>query len=224
MPEAPITSGLAPGAVNEPQAGTNPAANTQAASAGAGQAPAPAPTVEELQARLERETKDRQDANREAQGMRKRLKELEDAEAARTQATMTEQQKLEARATAAEAALAAVQTQLRETAIRSSVQATAARMGIVDPDGAYRLLDHAALKLNDSGEPTNTEAALKALLAEKPYLLGQTGGSSATNNPRGASGATREAELRKVLNGGGGRVFDANRIRETGGGVTFPQG
>jgi hypothetical protein len=57
--------------------------------------------------------------------------------------------------------------------------AKSAKLGIVDPDAAYRLLDKGAIEYGDDGKPTNTEALLVAMLKERPYLAGT--GSSAMN-------------------------------------------
>lgn len=67
------------------------------------------------------------------------------------------------------------------------VGVAASKLGIVDPDAAFRLLDQSKLEFDDSGKLKNAEMLLKALITEKPYLAG--GGTSATNASRNTSGS-----------------------------------
>lgn len=71
------------------------------------------------------------------------------------------------------------QSKQKETAAQYDVALKAAKLGIVDPDAAWKLLDRSALEYGADDKPTNTEALLQGLLKDKPYLAG--GGSSAMN-------------------------------------------
>lgn len=207
-----------------PPAGDNGAADTQAAGAATGQAPAATHTVAELQAQIERERAERQAANKEAQGMRAKLKALEDAEAKRAEANLSEQEKAIKRAEAAEARAQELETRHREITVRSAVQAAATQAGIIDPDAAYKLIDTGKITLDDSGNVNGVTEAVKALVDAKPYLIGQSGGSGATNQQRGGAGIDWETRARDTLAGGMSRgIFDPERIKESGGGVTMPR-
>ena len=67
----------------------------------------------------------------------------------------------------------------KETAAQYDVALKAAKLGIIDPDAAWKLLDKKALEYGADDNPTNTEQLLQAMLKDKPYLAG--GGSSAGN-------------------------------------------
>ena len=60
------------------------------------------------------------------------------------------------------------------------VAITAAKIGIVDPDAAYRLIDHSKIEYGSDEKPSNVEALLKELVKQKPYLVG---GSTSASNP-----------------------------------------
>lgn len=70
------------------------------------------------------------------------------------------------------------------------VAVKAAKLGIVDPDAAFKLLDHSKIEYDDAGNPSNTEQLLKDLLTDKPYLSGGSGGSPA--NPGRTRKFTKE--------------------------------
>lgn len=82
---------------------------------------------------------------------------------------------------------------------RLEIERTARRMGIVDEDAAYRLLDNDRLQWDDAGRPRNVEALLRDLIAERPWLRmeGATASEASASpaNPSGGGGRrlTREA-------------------------------
>lgn len=162
---------------------------------------------------LAKETKDRQEANKEAQALRTRLRALEAEDAERKKAAMTDAEKLTARLAELEAANAQLTKDRQEFLRREAVNTAAQKLGVIDLDAAYRLLDPATLTLGDDGRPTNAEEALKALLKDKPYLLGGNN-SAPTNGNRGAGADVgREQELREMIYGTPGGAFDVARIR-----------
>jgi len=74
------------------------------------------------------------------------------------------------------------------------------RLGIVDADAAFKLLDHGKLEFDESGKPTNVEALLKGLLTERPWLAG--GGTSA-GNPSKIRGENEDALMIALRKGAG---------------------
>lgn len=71
----------------------------------------------------------------------------------------------------------------KDIATQYEVVMAATKLGIVDVDAAYKLLDKTQLSFDDkTGKFSNTEQLLKALLTEKPWLAG--GGTSASNRAR----------------------------------------
>ena len=75
-------------------------------------------------------------------------------------------------------------------ALQSEIVSESARLGIVDADAAYKLLDKTAIEYDEAGKPRNVEALLRELLKSKPYLAG-VGGSSVMN-PEKTQMFTRE--------------------------------
>ena len=107
------------------------------------------------------------------------LEALVQAKNAAKEAEMSELQKAQERAAQLEKQLADAAEKQKALMTQSDITAKAAKLGIIDPDAAYKLLNRSELEYGDDGAPTNTETLLVALLKEKPYLAG--GGSSAMN-------------------------------------------
>lgn len=171
-------------------------------------------SVDELRELLERERKQRQEANREAQNIRKRLRELEAAEEERRKAELTELERLKAERDKLAEEHARLTAQLRDTIARNEVFAAATRLGAVDPEAVYALLG--PIEFDDDGRPRDVEDRVRELLRQKPYLVGER--TAVTNAARGpAPAVSREQELREIAYGRGAQVFDLERLRKEGG-------
>lgn len=107
------------------------------------------------------------------------LKGLVQAKRQAEEAQKSEMQKLQERAALLEKQLADAAEKQKALMTQNDIAAKAAKLGIIDPDAAYRLLDTSKLEYDEAGQPTNSEALLTALLKDKPYLAGS--GSSAMN-------------------------------------------
>lgn len=96
------------------------------------------------------------------------------------------------------------QARLRQQGVRSEVAMVSARIGIVDPEAAYRLLDTDDLDFDDTGRPTNVERALKDLVRERPWLRSTARGGDADG---GAGGGQRRqgVTMNDVLRQAAGR-------------------
>lgn len=201
--------------------GQEPSGGTTAPVAGDGQGKQnPEQTVEELRALLEKERKDRQDANKEAQTHRAKLREYEKAEEERQKASLSEQERTRVELDEARKALEELQAVQRDTALRAAVAITAQKHNVVDAEAAYKLLDQSKLKFDERGAPTNADEVVAELVKERPWLI-QAVGASVANIGKGDGGARvgREAELRELVYGRGATVFDPSRIVQSGGGV-----
>lgn len=110
----------------------------------------------------------------------------------REQAEMTELQKAQAANAELEKRLEQAAAAQKALAMQSDIVALSAKLGIVDADAAYRLLDKGAIEFDANGKPTNTEALLNDLLKAKPYLAG--GGTSAMNPGRARKFSREEIE------------------------------
>jgi hypothetical protein len=115
---------------------------------------------------LRDEVKAGKSATKELTDAKARLKEIEDKD-------KSEVERLAGTAREASEKLTAAEHRARDLAIRLVVAETATTLGITGASvkAAVRLLDHGALEFDeDTGEPTNVEAALKALVKEYPML------------------------------------------------------
>lgn len=133
----------------------------------------------------------------EAAQYRTRLRELEAKVREDENAKLTEQERLQRRLAELEIAAAEKERILQERTVEYETKLKAASMGIVDPDAAWRLLDLAELEFDETGRPSNLEAALQKLIKAKPYLV-QTSQYAMTNPSRSQSTQTSftRAQLR----------------------------
>ena len=88
------------------------------------------------------------------------------------QAQLTEQERLEARASEAERRAADAAGQIASAMIASEVKVRASQLGIIDPDAAYLLLDRSNVRYAEEGGVSGVDEALTQLLEDKPYLKG----------------------------------------------------
>lgn len=109
----------------------------------------------------------------EAAEYRRRMRELEGQVKQYEEARLSETERLQKRLAELERELTHIQQERQERILRYETMLAAQRLGIVDPEAAYRLLDLSSLEYDDAGQPTNLEQALKQLVAKKPYLAGQ---------------------------------------------------
>ncbi len=120
------------------------------------------------------------------------LKTLVQQKRAAEDANKSELAKAQERAAQLEKQLADAAEKQKALMTQSDITAKAAKLGIIDPDAAYKLLNRSELEYGDDGAPTNTETLLVALLKDKPYLAG--GGASAMN-PAKSSGNQKDPIL-----------------------------
>ena len=128
----------------------------------------------------------------EAAENRKRLRELEAKVKADEDAKLTEQERLQKRIAELERKDTEYQQTLQERTVRYEVMLMANKLGIVDPDAAFRLLDVSSLEFDDDGKPNNIEKVLKKLVSDKPYLIGGNSLASPTNPAQGRIGGQQQ--------------------------------
>lgn len=160
----------------------------------------------------------------EAAEYRKRLRDLEAAVKKQEEAKLSETERLQQRLAELEKEQAEWQRERQERTLKYEVMLAAGKLGIVDAEAAYKLLDLSAIEFDEDGNPTNIEKALRGLIAKRPYLAGGNA-SSPTNPARSAQQPNTETEeqRRRRLMGGVPDVFDPNVARSLGGGVIFPR-
>ena len=109
----------------------------------------------------------------EAAKYRAKVKELEDQQKAQEDAKLSEAEKLRKQQAEAQQRATEAEQRLRAAAARYEVMLTATRLGCVDPEAAYRLIDQESLEFGKDGSPINAERVLKDLLKARPYLAGK---------------------------------------------------
>lgn len=124
-----------------------------------------------------------QQLRREAAGYRKRLRELEAAVKGYEEAQMSESERLQARLSELERQYTEAQRSLQESTLRYEVMLAAGRLGVVDADAAWRLLDASSIEFDDDGRPTNVVDVLRELVRQRPYLAAGTAVTGAVTNP-----------------------------------------
>jgi hypothetical protein len=123
-----------------------------------------------------------------------RLKEIEDKD-------KSEVERLAGTARETSEKLTAAEQRARDLAIRLSVERAARKLGFIDEDDAYRLIDRSTVEMDDGGDPTNVDALLAALAKAKPHLVRTDGekpplakGTPQTPKPA-ATALTKEQDI-----------------------------
>ncbi len=88
------------------------------------------------------------------------------------QAQLSETERLTAQLADANARTTDLESKSQTALIRTAVEREAAKLGAVDPEVVYALIDRSDVKLTDAGDVTGADKAVKALLDAKPYLKG----------------------------------------------------
>lgn len=135
----------------------------------------------------------------EAAEYRRRLRELEQVVKQHEESKLSETERLQKRLAELEREQAAWQRERQERTLKYETMLAASRLGIVDPEAAYRLLDLAKLEFDEDGNPRNLDKALQELLKAKPYLAGHAAAvAGSPTNP--VTGQQRGAFLAEQLN------------------------
>lgn len=160
------------------------------------------PTADEFQAQLDEMRKQLKAVNTESAGRRKRLEEIEAAEAKRKQAELSELDQLKDKLAEQEKARLVAESKASEALIRHAVEMAAVGMKFHNSEIAYRLLDLAEVSLGEDGKVAGVEDALKKLVKSNPYLVGN-GTAAAPETDAGKRGSGKldpkahEEEIRK---------------------------
>lgn len=123
-------------------------------------------------------------ARAEAASHRVKLNEYETKQQEAERAKLSKEEQLSAKIADLERDLTERTRQHQERTIQYEVRLHAAKLGIIDPDAAVKLMDWSALEFDQDGNPKNAQKLLKDLVAEKPYLAGTPPSGSVANPPR----------------------------------------
>lgn len=101
----------------------------------------------------------------------------------KVKAQMTTEEKLKAEKAEAETKANEAIVKANQRLVKSEILNKAGSLGVIDTDAVYRLLDKDDIDIDDDGNITGVEEAVKALITAKPYLIKKT--SSDENNKSG---------------------------------------
>jgi hypothetical protein len=137
-----------------------------------------------------------QEARREAQNLRQRLKEAEEARSALEKEKLSDSEKVAKERDDAVKAASDANLRVREM----QVQVLAQDIGIVDPEAASRLLDWDKIKNPD--DRGQVEKALRDLVKDKSYLIGHAGKS---DGGAGDGSGGQGTSMNDLIRGAAGR-------------------
>lgn len=134
-----------------------------------------------------------------------RAKKADDLEKAQSEAekkALEEQGKWKELAEKREQEANAAKQQAKDLALKNTIQAEAAKLGIVDVEAAAVLIDKTGVTVADDGTVTGAAEALTKLLEAKPYLKGtpqqQPVGSPSNPNPTQTEGGAKSFKLSQI--------------------------
>lgn len=103
----------------------------------------------------------------------KELKQLKAQEQKAKEQALAEQGKFKELADAKEAELATLREQNKTQVANIDILAAASRLGAVDPKVVLKLIDRSTITVDENGNVTGAEDAVKKLLEGSPYLKGK---------------------------------------------------
>ncbi len=161
MPENAGAEGAPAAPDAQPPVGT---ADAPAADADAGATP-PAATPESIS------VEDARKLRSEANSLRKRLKEFEDAEKARADADKTESERTAEKLATLERERDAERAARQAMSLQIATAGVARKLNFRDPEIAHRLVDGDQVEFDDGGTPTNIEKLLSDVAKRHPSLV-----------------------------------------------------
>lgn len=134
--------------------------------------------------------------SRELKDARAKLAQFEEQEKKRSQAEMSEVERLQAANADLEARMRGLEAERETMIIRSAVERAAAGMGFHSLEDAYHLSDLSGIAIEDDGTVEGIDKALKALAKERPYLIKQVEKPEINSAARG--GGKKETDVEAV--------------------------
>lgn len=78
----------------------------------------------------------------------------------------------------------AAEERARWLEVRLEAERCARRLGVVDEDAAFRLLDRDRIECDEAGRPVNVDRLMKELVEQRPWLARPESSVSVANPPR----------------------------------------
>lgn len=134
----------------------------------------------------------------ELKAVRAEAAALKAKEQERADANKSELEKTQARLAEREKAHTEAEAKLKRLQVSQAIERAARKHNARNPEVVAKLIDQDALEFNESGEPTNAEDLVKALLKAETYLVG-TGNGTTTGvpaTPRGSAPADHNERVK----------------------------
>jgi len=125
----------------------------------------------------------------------KKADELEQQAKDAAEAAAKEQGKFEDLYKTANERATTLEGQLKQTRIENAVTLEAAKLGVVDPTAAVKLLDQSGISVSDDGTISGVAEAVKALQTASPYLFKTPAQGSVGSGTNPAGGGNTQAEF-----------------------------
>lgn len=152
-------------------------------------------TEAELNARLDQESKTRQEALAKELGFDsvESMKAAAKEKKAADDASKSELEREKAARTQAEAAAKAEKDKANRYRIEADIKLAAMEAGFVDPTDAIALVDRASIKVDDKDAVTGVKEAVEALARAKPHLVGEAKPGGSPGSPGNGPGQKGKA-------------------------------
>lgn len=121
----------------------------------------------------------------------KKAKDLEKSKAEADEKSLTEQKKFEELANKRGEENSSLKSQIQAMKIDQALSSKLIPLGVVDLDGALKLVDRSKLKVDDAGAIEGLDTAIEALKTDKAYLFNSSG---TTNQPRTVGTPTNQGD------------------------------
>lgn len=138
---------------------------------------------------------------KEAAKYRRELRTAQEKLREHEQAQLSETERLQQRVKELEGEVESARTQAKRATLRSTVAASAQKLGFLNPSVAHRLIDDEAIEW-DGDQPKNLEALLRDLLRSDPYLA-RAGSADGGEGRRGDQGGAQD--MNALLRSAAGR-------------------
>jgi hypothetical protein len=119
---------------------------------------------------------------REAADFRKRATTAEGKVQQHEREQLSETERLTAELNDTKTKATELEQRYQNALIQTAIEREAMKLGAIDPDVVFALVDRTSIKFDDEGHVTGADSAVKALLKDKPYLVKSENGNGGTRS------------------------------------------